>query len=95
LNIAITDEQENGMYNMHQLDRIENMLERLTVGLPGDEQHMKKIDVQRLVFDLFGFMLTERKIEAIKAYRTLTGMGLKESKDAIESVMGRFTQRAA
>ncbi len=31
-----------------------------------------------------------RKIEAIKAYRVLTGAGLKESKDAVE----RYWQRA-
>lgn len=83
------------MKNLHQLDRIEMMLERLTVGLPGDEQHMKKIDVQRHVSDLFGFMLTDRKIDAIRSYRTLTGQGLKESKDAVESIMSRLTARAA
>jgi ribosomal protein L7/L12 len=31
-----------------------------------------------------------RKIEAIKAYRTLTGEGLKESKDIIETVLWAF-----
>lgn len=31
-----------------------------------------------------------RKIEAIKSFRTLTGDGLKESKDEIEAIMGMF-----
>lgn len=32
-------------------------------------------------------MADGRKIEAIKAYRTLTGYGLKESNDAVEAAM--------
>jgi ribosomal protein L7/L12 len=36
-------------------------------------------------------MATDRKIEAIKAFRTLTGDGLKESKDAVERVMGNMS----
>ena len=36
---------------------------------------------------LFSAMSEGRKIEAIKEYRTLTGAFLKESKDAVESVM--------
>lgn len=35
-------------------------------------------------------MASEQKIEAIKAYRSLTGHGLKESKDAIETVMNKM-----
>jgi ribosomal protein L7/L12 len=41
-------------------------------------------DVNKL---LYAFAAGDRKIEAIKAYRSLTGAGLKESKEAIE----RFT----
>ena len=36
---------------------------------------------------LFSAMSEGRKIEAIKEYRTLTGVFLKDSKDAVESVM--------
>lgn len=36
---------------------------------------------------MFEAMCNGRKIEAIKAYRELTGEGLKEAKDAIESIM--------
>src|SRR5690349_16680844 len=39
---------------------------------------------------LFEAMLSDRKIEAIKIHRTLTGYGLKESKDAVESLMARI-----
>lgn len=41
------------------------------------------------VFNLMSSMAGGRTIEAIKAYRTLTGAGLKEAKDAVESVMDR------
>jgi hypothetical protein len=34
--------------------------------------------------DIIGFINGGQKIAAIKAYRELTGLGLKESKDAIE-----------
>jgi len=33
-------------------------------------------------------MASGQKIEAIKAYRALTGQGLKESKDAVEAAQG-------
>jgi len=43
-----------------------------------------KADPQQ-VDDLMKWMVEgTHKIEAIKAYRTLTGLGLKESKDAVE-----------
>ncbi len=37
--------------------------------------------------DLLLAIVGERKIDAIKAYRSLTGDGLKESKEAVERVM--------
>lgn len=48
----------------------------------------------RYVNDMLNYMVTDRKIEAIKMHRTLTGFGLKESKDAIETVMNRFGRAA-
>jgi ribosomal protein L7/L12 len=36
----------------------------------------------------------QRLIEGIKAYRVLTGSGLKESKDAVERVLGRIRPAA-
>lgn len=41
---------------------------------------------------MFDAMLTNRKIDAFKEYRTLTGFGLKESKDEIERLMARMSQ---
>lgn len=38
-----------------------------------------------IVNELLKAMKDGRKIEAIKAYRSLTGLGLKESKDAVEA----------
>lgn len=43
------------------------------------------------VFDLMSGMFLNRKINAIKAYRVLTGEGLKESKDAVEAIMHRMS----
>lgn len=39
---------------------------------------------------LFDFMLSERKIDAIKEHRRLTGSYLKESKDEVERIMDRI-----
>ena len=44
-------------------------------------------ELNKLVKGLFDAMANGRKIEAIKAYRALTGEGLKPSKDAVETVM--------
>lgn len=41
------------------------------------------------VLAMMDAMAAGKKIEAIKRHRTLTGYGLKESKDAIEAVMDR------
>lgn len=42
------------------------------------------------VFSLLSALRDNRKIEAIKHLRTLTGLGLKESKDEIEAVYDRL-----
>lgn len=51
--------------------------------------------VQRDVVGLLEAMASGKKIEAIKNYRSLTGYGLKESKDAVERVMSLFRADAA
>lgn len=83
------------MAEPHQLDRIEEMLSRLTANLPNTNTHMRRHDVALLVIDMLAYMISGRKIEAIKTHRQLTGMGLKESKDAIENIMDRFVGREA
>jgi ribosomal protein L7/L12 len=47
------------------------------------EKRMEVADV----FTLVSAMSGDRKIDAIRAYRDLTGAGLKDAKDAVESVM--------
>lgn len=44
-----------------------------------------------VVKDMLQAIVGGRKIDAIRAYRVLTGEGLKESKDAIEFTMGQRT----
>lgn len=84
------------MTDLHQLDRIELMLVKLADAHPGmDANLVHKSDVQRQVVELFSHMLCQRKIEAIRQYRALTGYGIKESKDAVEAVMSRFAKEAA
>ena len=39
---------------------------------------------------LFDAMLSNRKIDAIKEYRQLTRLGLKDSKDEVEWIMNRI-----
>jgi len=52
-----------------------------------DEMQFTQIaDLGELVKGMFAAMSDGRKIDALKAYRALTGATLKESKDAIESV---------
>lgn len=49
------------------------------------------VNKQVSVTAMFDHMLANRKIDAIREHRALTGMGLKESKDEIERVMFRLT----
>ena len=85
------------MFDTDLLDRIESLAIRLgetreqrealeakkpLAGVPSAED----------VVSLVRAMGNGRKIDAIKHYRTLTGEGLKESKDAVEFVMNRFYQ---
>jgi ribosomal protein L7/L12 len=66
-----------------QLDRIEKMLVALTAqAQPRTSEHTMK--------DLFRFMRNGMKLDAIRTYRQITGATLKDSKDAIESLMDMF-----
>jgi hypothetical protein len=49
-----------------------------------------RMAVTEVVRHLVQSMADGKKIDAIKAFRTLTGDGLKESKDAVERVTDRF-----
>lgn len=63
-------------------------IDRLTINEPN------KVNPQ-LIHDLLAAMKKEGFIEAIKAYRTLTGEGLKESKDAIEKYRVGYPSNAS
>lgn len=80
---------------MHQLDRMEEALAKIVNSIPNNPDVFSRTEVQRQVVDLFGFILQRRKIEAIKAYRMLTGYGLKESKDEIERLYFELSRTAA
>lgn len=60
------------------------------------EQRANNQAIQRSdVVTLMEAMASNRKIDAIKQYRQMTGDMLKESKDAVERVMDRFRPRDA
>jgi ribosomal protein L7/L12 len=44
--------------------------------------------------DVSALLAAGKKIEAIKAYRTATGVGLKEAKDAVDALEGRINPGA-
>lgn len=80
---------------MHQLDRMEEMLTKLANAMPDNPDALRRSDVARYVVDLFSYILQDKKIDAIRAHRMLTGMGLKESKDAIEGLYFHLSSRVA
>jgi ribosomal protein L7/L12 len=50
---------------------------------------------ERTVRELMCAIASGRKIEAIKSYRVLTDVDLKEAKDAVEASMNHCARRAA
>ena len=67
-----------------QLDRIESMLERLTVS-QWDQVNTRWVQLQAV--EMLEAMAQGRKVDAIKACRAITGRALKEAKDLICNVM--------
>lgn len=68
------------MTEKHQLDRIEEMLIGLCEG--NSNTSISKRDF----LDFIMALQCDRKINAIKYFRSFTGYGLKESKDIIYSL---------
>ena len=74
--------------------KVVSWISRITNGLEFAEDDLKEldniIDIKAPTVDindvnsLLDAMQAGRKIDAIKAYRQLTGQGIKESKDAVE-----------
>ena len=73
---------------MHQLDRIEEGITQLLAGMPGNPDFLRRSDVASGISNIITALVQEKKIEAIKMHRGLTGWGLKESKDEIERLCG-------
>lgn len=74
------------MAEEHQLDRIERMVCELYTQSGGgeiDPNFIHKEAVRELTVALCEALATNQIIPAIKVYRTLTGAGLKEAKDAV------------
>lgn len=71
----------NRSIDAQDIESIYNSIENMYVN--------KQIN-QISVISMFDHMLAGRKIDAIKEHRSLTGMGLKESKDEIERIMFRL-----
>lgn len=79
------------MTGQTQIDRMEEMLVKLVRSHPSEEDNLiHRADAARLVVDLIGHLAAGRQIEAIKTYRTATGIPLKESKDAIEALRAAY-----
>lgn len=70
----------------HSMDQYEiEAIESLTtpVVAPTTSTYYSQVTAEKLD-DMLRAIRDGHKIEAIKAYRTMSGIGLKESKDAIE-----------
>lgn len=71
------------------LKEAKDAVEAMELGAPPPLQASKRTITSEMAVDdaeLRGHVTDGRLIEAIKRYRELTGLGLKESKDAIESL---------
>ncbi len=73
---CISNGMSAGDYEINELDNIADII---MPNVATDQVNPSRVD------DILKAMAGDRKIEAIKAYRALTGSGLKESKDAIEA----------
>ena len=71
--------------SLHQIECIEECVKDIIN--PPTDTTMTTAQVRNEVDTMFSAYAKGQKIEAIKAYRTLTGYGLKESKDAIEQLI--------
>lgn len=64
-----------------RLERIAKDIAASDVVVPNEQPRVDLVP-------LFNFIIQGEKISAIKEHRSLTGMGLKESKDEVERLMG-------
>jgi len=71
-----------------QLDRIERKLDMLLskVGVGVSPSHAPAAGDHPRMAEVRAMVAANRKIDAIKIYREITGLGLKESKDAVDAM---------
>lgn len=75
--IAYIQSCDDSYLEPYQIEKIDSLID---INAAPDRIYPKISDIEYLLVAIkFG-----RKIEAMKAYRSLTGFGLKESKDMIE-----------
>jgi len=73
-------------------DDIEVLDNLIDIDVPEPEQIYPNVS---LVTDLLVAMRDQKKINAIRAHRAMTGMGLKESKDEVEKYWPNYIRDAS
>ena len=68
------------------LQRIERKLDTLLASLGHQGATVAQGDTDPRMAEVGAMAAAGRKIEAIKIYREITGLGLKESKDAVDAM---------
>lgn len=81
------------MAEEHQLDRIDRMVQHLFAQSGSNSDAMSCKDVREHVIAMCEALASGNLIPAIKEYRTLTGAGLKEAKDAIVAAARPLTRK--
>ena len=75
-----------------RLARLENKVDFLFQELGLQEKYLAEqaqdAALQTATAEIIALLRMNRKIEAIKLYRQMTGLGLKEAKDAIDRMEG-------
>lgn len=76
--LPIIDTEGHFVSDEHML---RSVMQQIHNEIPAFRRHLKE-----QLKDLFLNILCNKKIQAIKAFRTLSGLGLKESKDDVEDL---------
>lgn len=78
----------------HQISFINSMVTEGTAvaNVPPAETTFSREQIGKQINFIIDAMLSNRKIDAIKAHREITHCGLKESKDAIDRIMNKFAK---
>jgi ribosomal protein L7/L12 len=72
------------------IETLDAITDEPPVVVAGPPSEFLSAEQRNLVWDLIRCVAENRKIEAIKIHRALTGFALKESKDALETLNEQF-----